>query len=103
MALPSVDVEDGLAADAALQQRIQGCCGLTPGALKLDLAVEPPVGDQPAQPLKIPGRAGVLGELIEQVEGVDPRAGRTVEPRRAEDDRLLRLLGREIDHHAVGG
>jgi hypothetical protein len=35
MARPSVDVEDGLAADAALQERIQGCCGLTPGALEL--------------------------------------------------------------------
>ena len=76
MALPSVDVEDGLAADAALQQRIQGCCGLTPGALKLDLAVEPPVGDQPAQPLKIPGRAGVRGELIERANGRTAPRGR---------------------------
>jgi hypothetical protein len=44
----SVDVEDGLAADAAVQQVVERWGGFAPGAFELNLAVEAAVGDERA-------------------------------------------------------
>ena len=45
----SVDVEDDLAADAALQESVERRTRFAPGALELDLAVESTVGHEPAE------------------------------------------------------
>jgi hypothetical protein len=44
----SVDVEHGLAADAAVQQGVERWGGFPPGAFELNLAVEAAVGDERA-------------------------------------------------------
>ncbi len=45
----------GLAADTAVEQGVDGRAGLAPGALELDLAIEPPGGGQRAQAREVTG------------------------------------------------
>ena len=48
-----------LAADAAVEQGVDSRAGLAPGALELDLAIEPPGGGQCAQTREVTGGAVV--------------------------------------------
>src|SRR6266568_8755393 len=96
-------MEDGLAADAAAEQGIDRVAGLAPRALELDLAVQPPVGYQPAQAGKVARRAAVRGELVGKVQRVDPRAGRPVEPAGPEGDHLVLALRPDVHHGAARG
>jgi hypothetical protein len=52
---PSIDVEDGLAADPALQERLERSGGVAPGGFELDLAVEAPAGHQRAESREVAG------------------------------------------------
>jgi hypothetical protein len=62
-----------LAADAAAEQGVDRLGGLAPGAFQLDLGVETHTGGQGAQARQIAGPAGVRGELVGEVQRVDPR------------------------------
>ena len=75
----SVDVEHGLAADAAVQECLDRDSGFAPGIFELNLAVEATVGDKRAQTVEVTGSAGVRSRLVELVQGIDARAGRPVE------------------------
>ena len=50
-----------------------------------------------------PGAAGVARELVEEVQRVDPRPLRPVEPRRLEGDDLVVTLGCDVDDDAMRG
>src|SRR5262249_2788268 len=82
----SVHVQDRLAADAPVEQGVDRRPGLAPRAGGLDLAVQPALNDQPAQAGQIRGAAGVRGQLVGQVQRVDPRTDRPVEPAGQEGD-----------------
>ena len=70
---PSVlNAEHGLAADPARQQRVARGGEGAPRPLELDLRVEPAAGEERQQALEVARR--VPGELVRQVERVDPRA-----------------------------
>jgi hypothetical protein len=49
----------GLAADTAAEQGVDGRAGLAPGALELDLPIEPPGSGQRAQAREVTGGAVV--------------------------------------------
>ena len=100
---PSVDVEHGLAADAALEEGVERSGGLPPRGFELDLAVQSPVGHQRAEAGEVAGAAGVGGELVGQVQRVDPRSLSPVEARRMEGDGLVVALGRDVDDDATRG
>src|SRR5829696_29294 len=93
----SVDVEHGLAADAALQEGGERSGSLAPRDFELDLAVQSPVGHERAEASEVAGPAGVGGELVREVQRVDPRPLRPLEPRRLEGDGLVVALGRDVD------
>src|SRR6185437_11056720 len=92
----SVDVEYGLAADAAVQQGVDRGLGLAPGALEFNLAIEPSAGGQRTQAAQITGRAAMAGEFVRQVQRADPRAAGTVETPGPEADHVLLVLRRDI-------
>ena len=69
----SVDVQHGFAADAAAEQGVDRLGGLAPGAFQLHLGVEAAACGQGAQARQIAGPAGVRGELVGEVQRVDPR------------------------------
>jgi hypothetical protein len=96
-------VEDGLAADAPVQQGVEGGRRLVPRTLEFHLAVKSSVGTQCAQALEVPRPAAMPGELVEQVECVDRRALRAVEPRRAEGEGFVVALRPDIDDDAARG
>jgi hypothetical protein len=52
---------------------------LAPGPLQFDLSIEPPIRHELAKPDEIAGPAGMSGELVEEIQGVDPSALRPVE------------------------
>jgi hypothetical protein len=97
----SVDVQHDLAADAALQQRVQRGRRLAPGTLQFDLTIEPAVRNERAQAAQVGRPAGVPGCLVELVQGVDARAGRSIKSRRAERDGLVGSLRRDVDDDAT--
>jgi hypothetical protein len=63
----SVDVQNGLTADAALQESVKRARRLAPRGFELDLAVESPAGHQRAEAGEVAGSAGVGGELVGEV------------------------------------
>ena len=63
----SVDVEHGLAADAAVQEGVERRGGLAPRALEFDLAVQSSVGGQCAQAYEVARPGGVRGKLVQEV------------------------------------
>src|SRR5512132_1127706 len=82
----SVDVEDGLAGDAAIEEGVDGVGGLAPARLEVDVRVEAPGGHQGGQPVEHPGRATALGQLGEDQQAVDAR------PRGSAEERARRVL-----------
>lgn len=66
-------MEHGLAADAALQEGVERPGRLAPWGFELDLAVQPPLGHQRAEAGEVAGASGPAGELVEEVQRVDPR------------------------------
>jgi hypothetical protein len=99
----SVDVEHGLAADAAFQEGVERWGGVAPGGFELDLAVEPARGHERAEAGEVAGAAGVARELVEEVQRVDPCHLRPVEPRRMERDGFVVILGCDVDDDAARG
>src|SRR5204863_2261061 len=85
----SVDVEDGLAGDAAVEEGLDGVVGLAPARLEVDVRIEAAGGHEREQPLEHPRRAAALGQLGEDEQAVDARAGGAAEerPRRVLDVR----------------
>ena len=96
-------MEHGLAADAALQEGVERAGSFAPRGFKLDLAIQSPVGHQRAEAAEVAGCAGVGSELVREVQRVDPRPLRPVEPRRTEGDGFVVALGRDVDDDAVPG
>src|SRR5215213_11084386 len=97
----SVEVEHGLTADPTLQQGVKHSGRLAPRGFELDLAIQSPAGHQRAEAVQVAGCAGVGGELIGEVQRVDPRSPRAVEPRRMEGDGLVVTLRPDADDDAA--
>src|SRR5262245_56557134 len=77
----SVDVEDRLAGDAALDERADRVGRLAPADLEIDVRVQAAGGDEGAQAPQQRAGAVVVVELVEDVEAVEPRAGGADEER----------------------
>src|SRR5205085_3672370 len=77
----SVDVEDRLPGDPAIEEGLDRVAGLAPARLEVDVRVEAPGRDERDQALEHPGRAAALGQLGEDEQAVDAR------PRGAAEER----------------
>jgi hypothetical protein len=77
----SVDAQDGLAGDPALQQCGDRVRGLLPGGLVVHRAVEPAVGNERGEPAEVPRAGAPPSELGEQEQPIQPRSRGTAEER----------------------
>ena len=100
----SVDVEDRLARDAAVEQRVDGVGRLAPARLEVDLRVQAAGGDERERAGRAsPVAAAALGQLGEDEQAVDARAGGAAEERaRGVLDVRARVAVGEGDDRAVG-
>jgi hypothetical protein len=96
----SVEVEDGLAAQTPVEQGIESGRRVAPRGLDRNLTLQPPSDDQAATDGEVvSGR--VSAQPVGEAERVDPDAGRPVEPRSPESDRLIVGPSSDIDHRAT--
>ena len=78
----SADVQDGLAAHAALHQRAQGGDGFAPARLEADLGIDATARDQRREPPEERRRAAMGGKLGEDAQRPHGRARGPVVPAR---------------------
>ena len=94
-------MQDGLAGDAALEQRRDRRARLAPRPLEVDLRVELAGGDERREPREIAAAGAGALDLLEDEQAVQTRAGRSAEQRpRREADRFG-VAGGERDDDAA--